>query len=248
MTDKQFFYPLIALLSAGSLFAASITVTEAGNANSYGRTSGVAIDFNTSTPDAAWDTNLTSGQQYSVDSVSLYLNNWDPAGDYYLGVYTGLTQDTNGGGSADTLSGFLGVSSNTVDLANSDGGAKDLVTWNFSGINVTADSTPGSGSGVLYFVFQTGTSALTEMGARPAATTQSFHRIDGTGEENLFSEFLSATIEGSFNDFDEEMDLRSNRPLEFQATVTVIPEPSTFVLMGIVGVVGIGVIRRRDQI
>ncbi|GEM_PF-977800 len=230
MKQKPTLFSLFTFLLAGILTAATLTVDEAGTANSFGRTSGIAIDYNTSTSDAVWDTNLVDGQEYSVDSVSLYLNSWTADTDsYYLGVYTDITTDAVGGGQDDTLSGFLGTSTNALNLSALDGGSKDLVTWNFSGINVTADDTAGSGSGILYFILQTGTSALSTTGPRPGQGEQSFHRIDGTSA--TFSDFLSATIESSFNGNDNFSDIVAIRPLEYQTTVTAIPEPSSLLLV-----------------
>jgi hypothetical protein len=191
---------MLALLIAGSASAETITVTD-GTGNTYGDCYGAAVDFDAALPavTAPWTPALTAGQTYSLDSLSLRNSSAD-AGNVYLGVYTGFTGPS-------TVSGFLGVSTNTVDFSTVTNGA--WAQFNFSGINVTADATPGSGSGVLYFIFQTGTEAVTN-----ATVKRSMHRVDGWGDY-LFINYGSETINPVNGG------LINNRALEYKAQITL---------------------------
>lgn len=140
------------ILSASAMWSrgASVTATDGGT-TVYGSCNGFAIDFDaTVAPSAVWTPSLSAGQTYAINSVSLK-NASGNTGNYYLGVYTGFS-----GGS---LSGFKGVSDAANNFATSPNG---WLTFTFSNINyvVTADFTAGSGSGMVYFVYQSGTSAL----------------------------------------------------------------------------------------
>jgi glucuronoarabinoxylan endo-1,4-beta-xylanase len=146
---------LVALLvllggSLASSPAQSVNATDGGTAI-YGDCKGIAIDFDaTVVPSAVWTPGLSAGQTYAVNSVSIR-NAAGNTGNYYIGVYTSYS-----GGS---LSGFKGVSDTANNFATAPNG---WLTFTFSNINhvVTADSTPGSGSGLVYFVYQAGTSAV----------------------------------------------------------------------------------------
>jgi hypothetical protein len=209
MKSVLFMLMCVCLVSVAS--ASIITVTD-GTGNTYGDCFGAAVDFDAALNPtlAPWTPALVAGQQYSVDSLSLRENTAD-TGNVYLGVYTGF--------SANVVSGFLGVSTNTVDFSTVTNG--DWAQFNFSGITVTADATPGSGSGVLYFIFQTGTEAVNS-----AIVKRSMHRIDGWGSY-LFTDYGSAAINPINGG------LITNRALEYQASITAIPEPATMALLGL---------------
>ena len=138
------------LLTAVSASAASVTATDGGTAV-YGACNGVAIDFDaTPAPQAAWTPGLISGQTYALNSVAIK-NSTGNSGTYYLGVYAGF--------SGGTLSGFKGVSDSANDFSTA---PDNWLTFTFSNLNynLIVDSTVGSGSGLLYFVYQSGTSAI----------------------------------------------------------------------------------------
>jgi hypothetical protein len=202
---------VLALLSAGSASAETITVTD-GTGNSYGDCYGIGVDFDSGLNPALapWTPALVAGYQYSLDSLSLRDNAAD-AGNVYLGVYTGY--------SAGVLSGFLGASTNAVDFSTVTNG--DWAQFNFSGINVTADAAPGSGSGLLHFAFQTGTEAVAD-----AAVKRAMHRIDGYGTYSIADYGSNVIAYGA---------LQTSRALEYQAglTLMLIPEPATMVLLGL---------------
>lgn len=138
------------LMRVSSVSAASVTATDGGT-TVYTDCKGIAIDVDaTVAPSAVWAPSLTAGQTYAINSVSIK-NASGNTGNYYLGVYTSY--------SGGTLSGFKGVSDAANNFSTSPNG---WLTFTFSNINhvVTADSTAGSGSGLVYFVYQSGTSAV----------------------------------------------------------------------------------------
>lgn len=215
---------LAVLLTVGVASANTITVTD-GTGNIYTGANGLVIDFDSSLNPATapWTPILENGLTYSVDSVSLRDAN-SVAGTTYLGVYTGI--------SGSVLTGFLGASANSVDFSTSTDG--NFVAWSFSGINVTVDNVAGSGSGLLYFGFQ---SSQSDSGN--ALLTCPSHRIDGFGSYSLanYGNSVIHFINGG---------VISTRALEMQATVTPVPEPSALALAGLSGVACL-LARRRQK-
>lgn len=212
------------ILAAGAASANTITVTD-GTGNLYGAANGIGIDFDSSLTagTAPWTPVLVNGLTYSVDSVSLRDGNSD-AGAVYLGVYTG--------NSAGVFTGFLGASVNSVDFSTVTDG--NFVAFNFSGISVTADNVAGSGSGLLYFGFQS-----SQADSGNSLLTRQVHRIDGFGSYSIADYGNNVLAYGT---------LQTTRALEFQAVVTpaAVPEPSTFALLGLAGTAFLGA-RRRFQ-
>ncbi|HLP77304.1 MAG TPA: PEP-CTERM sorting domain-containing protein [Candidatus Paceibacterota bacterium] len=195
------------LLSIGSASAqpSSITVTD-GTGNTYGAATGIGIDFDSALTlaTAPWTPPLVNGLQYSLNSISLR-DASDSTGSVYLGVYSTL--------SSGVMSGFMGASLNSVDFSTVANG--DWAQFNFSGITVTTDNTPGAGSGLLYFGFQSVNTATTTM------LTDAMHRIDGFGSYSIQDYGNNVIAYGA---------LQTTRALEFQATVTPVPEPGTCAL------------------
>lgn len=218
---------------ASSIQANIVSVTD-GTANNYGKTSGIAIDFDaTSGLTADWSPGLVNGQIYRVDSVALFLGAKGTINeDLYLGVYTGINEQL-GVQAAATLSGFIGVSDNTFNLSTAN--LNTALTWTFTGdqFQTTAGLNPGTGSDILYFMLQTGTDALADTGTEPVAGSRQFRRIDGTN--GSFENELSAVIHASANGSISDKDIVSNRPLEYEAQVTAIPEPASLGLIALFG-------------
>jgi hypothetical protein len=142
----------LALLITGLASAETITVNDdAVGGNSYGNCSGFAIDFDTTAPLAAstvttgWTPALVAGKSYALNSIRIQYGGSVTSGTgiVYLGVY-------NGGVGGE---GLVGVSTNAIDFNTAT--ADTWYAWNFSGINVTADSVVGSGTGLLYFRYIT---------------------------------------------------------------------------------------------
>ena len=237
----------LAVLSALALVVAVqaevVSVTDSAG-NNYGKTSGVAIDFDASTGlSADWAPDLATGQQYRVDSLTLFLGGQGLVDeDLYLGVYTGLDEQI-GVQAAATLSGFQGVSDNTINLFSAD--LNTALTWSFTGdaFQVTPESNPGAGGDILYFVLQTGTGALADTGSIQS-DDRPFRRINTGGS---FDDELSATIHGSRNNNTTSPDLVFDRALEYEAQITAIPEPATLGMVTLFGG-GILLIRRRLMI
>ena len=183
-----------ALLAAGSASAASVTATDGGTAV-YGACNGFAIDFDaTAAPNAVWSPALVNGQTYTLNSVAVK-NSTGNSGNYYLGVYTGF--------SGGNLSGFQGVSDSANNFANS---PNNWLAFTFSNLNqkITVDSTVGSGFGMRYFVYQSGTSALTS----PNVTLAT----DKFGTDTYMTNSLASVIAYG--------GLVANRSPQYQATIT----------------------------
>lgn len=220
---------MILSLSAGLLSAATVSVTD-GTGNNYGNFDGFAIDFDASTGITAdWAPDLQVSETYSIDSVSLFeLNDFNA--DLFLGVYTGFNESTG------ALSGFEGVSTNTINFNSLPG--TNQVTWNFSGITVTVDDVAGAGSGVRYFALQTESTAIATINNFGDDTT-AVRRIDG--ETGSFTDELAAVIDGG-GGADR---LKGTRAPEYEASVTLIPEPSTSILGAVAALAFAGARRRK---
>ena len=210
--------------------AETVSVTD-GTANNYGNANGVAIDFDATTGLAAdWMPDLSTSQAYSINGVTLF--NTSNAADsstatVRLGVYTTLT--------GETVSGFLGVSTNTINLSTVALSAP--FTFNFSGISVTPGMSAGTGADIRYFAFQIGDTAITDL--RAESTRVPIRRIDA--ETGSFTDELAAVIQASGN---TSSGLVANRAPEYSATITPVPEPSAAImLLGGAGI--LGVLRRR---
>ena len=184
----------VSLLLAGSASAASVTATDGGTAV-YGNCNGFAIDFDaTVAPNAVWTPALVNAQTYTLNSVAVK-NSTGNSGNYYLGVYTGF--------SGGNLSGFQGVSDSANNFANS---PNNWLTFTFSNLNqnITVDSTIGSGSGLRYFVYQSGTSAI--------ASPNVILATDKFGADTTMANSLASII--AFGG------LVTNRSPQYQATIT----------------------------
>lgn len=226
--------PFLTICTLGLAVQASaetVSVTD-GTGNVWSDAAGWAIDFNTNTSSAVWAPALVEGSTYSVDSVTVFSgnnsNDVSQDTDFYVGVYTNGPTDSAQG---TAVSGFLGASTNTVNFGTLAESAP--ATFNFSGINVVADATPGGGSGVLYFVLQTGTTAVTDF---VEANSVRLRRIDGN--DGTFEDELSAILDGR----DVADHIRVTRSPEYQASVTLVPEPGSLTLLA---VGGLCILRRR---
>ncbi len=212
------------LLSAGTSHAATVSVTD-GDGNLYGNTDGFALDFDSTTGLAAdWTPDLTAGGVYSIDSISLFDRNSFDA-DFYLGVYTGLT--------GSTLSGFQGTSFNTVNFSAQ---GNEMVTWTFSGITVVPETNPAAGNDIRFFILQSGTEPLATAPNIGDNNTQ-IKRIDGEG--GSFATHLSAIIDAGGSG------LGTSRSPEYEASLTLIPEPGSLGIATLGLALGTLVRRRR---
>ena len=193
----------------------------------FGDTPGVVIDFDST--DVAKSTAtpaLMDGTSYSINEITFRVDSshagFGATADVFLGVYT-----TFSGG---VLSGFLGTSATAVTIT--DGGGVNPATWNFSNpaITVTSATDPGAGTDQRFFIFQSGTAALTALG--------------GAGNINVplmrADETYPASLAAILKD---DSGLYLSRSPDFTATITVVPEPSTGALLGLAGLALI--LRRR---
>jgi hypothetical protein len=214
---------LAAVLTAGSVWAqtSTVTATDGTTGSAYGGCNGFVIDFNANGGTfAPWTPSLVSGLQYSLNSISIQQASAGSTTEY-LGVYYG---NVAGSGQSISLSSltFLGASENAINFSTA-----PTLTWlpyNFSGINVTADSvTPGTftGSGTLLFVYQPINTAETTW-----PTTVSTLRFN-TGLTTINADSLSE-IYGNNN-------LVGQRAPQYEASVTAAPEPGTMTLAALGG-------------
>ena len=197
----------------------------------YGDMQGFAIDFDSSAANRATATPvLTNGVTYSLDDVAVRVatshNKFGATRDSYLGVYTTVNNDG-------TLGGFLGASDSAVTLT--DGSGKAYQTWDFSNINVTVDNVKGSGSGLLYFVFQTNSTAEASLDTTGNFDTPCIRDSNGSMNNDL-----SAIVRG-----DLANKVITNRAVLYTAHLTVIPEPAT---LGMILLMGGGLIFVRRRI
>lgn len=207
--------------------AATLSVTDNGT-SIYTSAQGFAIDFTSAAPNnssltTGWSPTLLAGTTYILSSISPQLSGVveNGTGNFYLGVYTGL--------SGGNLTGFLGTSTNTVNFASVTAGS--FQQYDFSGINVTADAAAdGAGTGLLHFIFQSGTTGLASLNA--SSDSVGVYR---SGPSSPFATGYSAIIAGT--------NLVGNRAPNYTAVVAV-PEPSTAILGGL-GVLGLMLRRRR---
>lgn len=208
---------LFALTIATAAQAASTVSVADDSGEKYGKTTGVAIDFDATTGlTADWTPDLTNGRLYRVESLSLFLKSPGLIDeDLYLGVYTNLDEQI-GVQAAATLGGFLGVSDNTFNLATAS--TNTALTWTFSAIapEVAPRNNPGFGDDILYFILQTGTEALADVGLQPGTDERLFLRV----ASGSFDDELSAVIHGSRADDPNSRDLLNTRALEYEAQVT----------------------------
>ncbi|HEY0008689.1 MAG TPA: PEP-CTERM sorting domain-containing protein [Tepidisphaeraceae bacterium] len=219
------------MAAASTAQAAVATVVDNGSSQ-FGDMYGFALDFDRTQGISGSYTPVPASTPYSIDSVTVFRGNDTSTGTVYLGVYTGL--------SGSTLSGFQGVSNNTVTLGSL-ATARAPLTFNFSGINVTPETNPGSGGDVRYFAFQTGTTAITNYlglieGGATQGTQVPLARIDG--DNGQFSDELSGVLAGNT----ATATLRTDRSPEYIATINAVPEPAALSLLG---VAGLAMLRRR---
>lgn len=232
---------LAAISLAGAANAATVLVTEiASPGDNFGDTGGVAIDFDSTSTGitANWTPDLVAGQQYNIDNITLYRSSTEAStGTVRLGVYTTLTinpMDPN-----DTiLGGFVGVSSNTIDLSTL--AASQAFTFNFTGITVTPETNLGSGGDIRYFVFQTGTTAITGLNVvNDGAVRVPIRRIDAA--DGQFADELGGILQIESG---TGRGLVTTRAPEYGATITAVPEPSAFALLGLASA-AVAIRRRR---
>ncbi len=198
-------------MALASMVSAGIVEVYDNTGDAYGNTRGFRIDFDASTTsvNVDWTPDLVDGQIYSLDSLTLKADSTNSTvTPVYLGVYTGFD--------AGVWSGFLGVSDQAYDWGTP--AVDTVLTYTFTGINVTADSVVGSGSGLLYFMYQYGTEART-----------TYEITRATCKWNLGMADTFSNIIGDNNA------IVSDRSPEYAAQLTAVPEPVTMVLLGLGG-------------
>lgn len=221
-------------LAAGSIAAANVSAEvitiDSGNASgAYDTLVGFVVDvdttYNSSAPthSTGWQGSLVAGQQYRIDSISLWEysdtstaneNNDTPV---YLSVYDYEAWDANGGfnGSAGTT--HLKHSDNAIAHTDTVDGTK--ITYTFTDLTVTAGSDGWLGDGSLLFSWDDDTTA----------NNYGSQGIHGLARVNADTATYGAAVmgQGSW--------LRTDRVTDIEITVTAIPEPATLGLIAIFG-------------
>ncbi len=225
---------LAAALSAGTAASATLLLTDGGSGNPYGDTGGFVVDFDSSF--TSWQPALVAGKTYSIDSISI----WEASGakdpedntPVYLSAFG--SSFSVGGFDGDTSDSHLGHSDNAIDHTATPDTSK--ITYTFTNLLVTADS-DGSfgGSGLVYFTWDDDT---TRNNFQASGGVHPYQRIDlnpsAADPANGAAVYAFGIIQGL-------------RVPEIEISVTeVVPEPSAFALIGLVGF-GVMVVRRRTQ-
>jgi hypothetical protein len=198
-------------VALASMASAELVVVYDNDGDAYGNTRGFRFDFDASTTSANvdWTPDLVDGQIYSLDSLTLKSDSANlTATAVYIGVYTGYDAVTG------IWSGFLGVSDQAHDWGTPT--VDTVLEYTFTGINVTADSVVGSGSGLLYFMYQYGTDART-----------TYEITRATCKWNLGMDGTFANVIG------DNGVIVSNRAPEYAAQLTAVPEPAAMALLGL---------------
>lgn len=207
------------LLGTAATQASTYVLEDDKGGNSFGNTAGIVLDVDT-TFNAFWGPDLVSGQQYTLDSISFYENS-NTVGARYVSVYTGT--GIYDGNTSDT---HLGHSTNTIDFSTVTNGS--LVTFNFTGITVTAGSDGWLGEGSLFF------------GWDNDATRNNNSSSEDNAVFRINVDTAPSTVQGAaiyaFGG------ISGNRSPELQVSLTPVPEPSVALLSGL-GVLGL--LRRR---
>jgi len=211
----------VALLLSVEKSSAAPILDINGTTAVFGATTGFYVPFEAAAGTANWSPDLTNATSYNITSLSVVKENnavsTDPTQTFFLGVYTGLNAVTN------TLSGYLGTSTNSIDYK----AAANLstLTWTFDG--TTSSAAAGVGN-TLYFVFQltsgSQSAALLESTGLGGNNTTGFQRVAGAGTASDAFNFGAGIIQG-----DAAITLRDNRVPIFE--LVVVPEPSTWALL-----------------
>lgn len=240
---KKLIFTIIGgLLLTGS---ASADIVVAGGGSNFGATAGVGVQFDASPVGAGATgniavTELVDGGTFSVDSLTLNAvgntqrTNTTP---FFLGVYNSIGPADGTDGTIVPLSGFQGVSSNSVIFNDLD--ALQAFTFSFSDILVTANADLADLSDELFFVFQDSQEAITALPAIANNTTGIDRLANGADVDSRVQIIQVPNALGVV--------LRADRAPRINVSVsqvlTAIPEPSSLALVCLSGVFAVA--RRR---
>lgn len=212
---------LFVLMCVGVVSMASAEVfllTDGGSGSPYGDTGGFVVDIDT-TYNSSWNMPLVAGQQYRIESISIWEASDAKSPADATPVYLAVFDSTYAGFDGDTSAEYLLHSDNAIDHTATPDTSK--ITYTFTDLIVTAGSDGWLGDGLLYFLWDNDTVRNNWQGS---GGVHPYQRIDSNPAAAGYGAavFAFGSIQGS-------------RVPEIEVTVTAVPEPATLVLLGVGG-------------
>ena len=216
---------LVVLMCMGLVSMASaemLTITDGGSGSPYGDLSGFVLDVDTAynnsgTSTTGWDADLVAGQQYRIESISIWEASDAKSPPNATPVYLSVFDSTFAGFDGDTSAEYLLHSDNAIDHTATPDTSK--ITYTFTNLIVTAGSDGFGGNGLLYFLWDDDTirnNFQTSGGVHP------LQRIDSNPAAAGYGAAVWAF--GA---------IQSSRVPEIEVSMTLVPEPATMVLLGL---------------
>jgi hypothetical protein len=217
------------LLLASPVSAAILTITDGGTGLPYGSTDGFLVDFDST---YAWTPALVAGQQYIINSISIWEASDSATTPNSTPVYLSVFGPSFTGFDGDTAADYLGHSDQAIAHTATPDTSK--ITYTFTGLTVTADNDGAlGGSGKMYFTWDTDTvrnNWQISGGAHP------FQRIDSNPAAAGYGAAILA--------FGAVVQTQRVPEIEVVVTPVIVPEPSTLALFGLSAVASLMARRR----
>lgn len=212
---------LFVLMCVGVVSMASAEVfllTDGGSGSPYGDTGGFVVDID-ATYNSSWNMPLVAGQQYRIESISIWEASDAKSPADATPVYLAVFDSTYAGFDGDTSAEYLLHSDNAIDHTATPDTSK--ITYTFTDLIVTAGGDGWLGDGLLYFLWDNDTIRNNWQGS---GGVHPYQRIDSNPAAADYGAAVHAfgSIQGS-------------RVPEIEVTVTAVPEPATLVLLGVGG-------------
>lgn len=206
-----------ALLVAGTASAEINTITDGGSGLAFGDLEGFVVDIDTAynasgASTSGWDVDLVAGQQYRIDSISVWeaSDSKDPVDS--TPVYLSVFDSTFAGYTGDTSGSHLTYSDNAIVHTATPDTTK--ITYTFTDLIVTADDDGAlSGSGLLYFLWDDDTLRNNWGGSGGVHPLQRIDANPATTDYGVAVHAFGA--------------IQTNRVLEIEITMTAMIGPGT---------------------